>query len=71
MSFEEFQDCHHGHQFLDIGTEWLSNSESTCHPYVSHQVSAHSDLLFGRRCGLKNFKMAAMAAILDIGTEQF
>ena len=26
---------------------------------------------FGRRCGLKNFKMAAMVAILDIGTRQF
>ena len=26
---------------------------------------------FGRRCRLKNFKMAAMVAILDIGTERF
>ena len=30
-----------------------------------------SDLQFGRRCHLKNFKVAAMVAILDIGTEQF
>ena len=55
----------------DIGTERLSNSESPSHPDASHQVSAQSDLLFGRRCGLNNFKMAAIAAILDIGTEQF
>ena len=53
---------------LDIGTEWFSNSESLFHPDASHQVSAQSDLLFGKRCGLKNFKMVA---ILDIGTEQF
>ena len=52
---------------LDIGTEQFSNSESPCHSDASHQVSAQSDLPFGRRCGLKNFKMA----ILDIGTEQF
>ena len=51
---------------LDIGTERSSNSESLCQPHASDQVSAQPDLLFGRRCGLKNFKMAA---ILDIGTE--
>ena len=38
---------------------------------VSHQVSAQFDLQFGRRCQLKNFKMATMAAILDIGMERF
>ena len=53
---------------LDTGTEWFSNSESPFHPNASHQVSAQPDLLFGRRCDLKNFKMAA---ILDIGTEGF
>ena len=40
----------------------FSNSESLCHCDASHQVSAQSDLQFGRCC-LKNFK-----AILDIGT---
>ena len=35
---------------LDIGAERFSNSESSCHPDASHQVSAQSDLLFGRRC---------------------
>ena len=53
---------------LDTGTERFSNSESPFHPDASHQVSAQLDLLFGRRCDLKNFKMAA---ILDIGTEGF
>ena len=36
-----------------------------------HQVSAQSDLGFRRRCPLKNFNMAALAAILDIGTNDF
>ena len=49
----------------------FSNSESLCHCSASHLVSVQSDLLFGRRCRLKNFKMVTMAAILDIGTEQF
>ena len=47
---------------LAIGTKWSSTSESLCHPDESHQVSAASDLLFGR-CGLKNFKMDAMATL--------
>ena len=53
---------------LDTGTKRFRNSESPCHPDASHKVLAESDLLFGRRCGLKNFKMAAN---LDIGIEQF
>ena len=52
-----------------LDTKRFSNSESPFHPDASDPVPAQSDLLFGRRCGLKNFKMAA--AILDIGTEQF
>ena len=43
-----------------------SNSESLCHSDVAHKVSAQSDIWFGRRCRLKNFKMATVAAILDI-----
>ena len=71
MLFEEFQE----------GPPWppswiakwndLSNSESLCCSDASHQVLAQSKLRFGRRCRLKNFKMATMAAILDIGAEQF
>ena len=51
-------------------SEWkdFSNSESLCHWDASHQVSVQSNLRFGRRCRLKNFKMVA---ILDIQTEQF
>ena len=49
----------------------LSNSESLCRSNASSQVSAQSNLRFGRRCRLKNSNMAAMAAILDIRTEQF
>ena len=53
---------------LDTGTERFSNSESPCPPDASHQVSSQPDLLFGKRCGVKNFKMAG---ILDIGIERF
>ena len=54
-------------------SEWnyFSNSESLSHCEASHQVLAQSALQFGRECRWKNFKMASMAAILDIWTEQF
>ena len=42
-----------------------------CVTDASHQVSAQSDLGFGRRCRLKTFKMATPAAILDIEMERF
>ena len=54
---------------LDIGTDDFSNSQSLYCSGASHQVSAQSDLQFGRRYRLKIFKMADMVAILDIGTE--
>ena len=56
---------------------WISerndfcNSESPCPLDASHQISAQSDFRFRRRCRLKRFKMATVAAILDIGTERF
>ena len=61
MLFEEFRTL-----------EWndFSNSESLCHCDASNQVLAQSNLRFGRRCHLKNFKMATMATILDIGTKR-
>ena len=54
-------------------SEWndFSNSESLCRSDASHKVSAQSDLQFGRRCHLKNFKTAAVVAILDIVMEHF
>ena len=33
------------------------------------QVSAQSNFKFGSKCHLQNFKVATMAAILDIGME--
>ena len=67
MSFEEFQDGRHGITERND----FSNFEFLCHSDASHQVSAQSDLWFVRRCCLNNLKMAAVAAILDIGTELF
>ena len=55
MSCEKLQDGSHG------GHLGFSNSETLCHSDASHQVSAQSNLLFWRRCCLKNFKMATMA----------
>ena len=116
MSFEEFQDRHHGgrlgyqngtilailnlcltvmhpikfqlNRTYGLGGDvvwrisrwrpsWISepndfsNSESLCLCDASHQVLTQSNLRFGRRCCLKNFKMAIMAAVLDIRTEEF
>ena len=48
---------------------YFSNSESLCHSDASHQVWAQSALRFGRRCLLKNFKMAPMAAISNVRME--
>ena len=52
--------------------EWnsFSNSESLCRSDASHPVSAQSALWFGRRFCLKNFKMEAVASILNIRTER-
>ena len=47
MWFQDFQDGRHGH------------SESLCYSDAFHQVSVQSDLRVGRRCRLKNFKMAS------------
>ena len=69
MSFEEFQDSHHGGH---LGyRNWTILAILNLCSDASHQVFAQSDLRFGRGCRLKNFKMAAIAAILDIGTEWF
>ena len=49
----------------------FSNSEPLCRTDAFHLVSAQFDLWFGKRCPLKNFKMADVAAILNIRTERF
>ena len=66
ISFEKFQDGRHGgHLGYRNGT--ILAILNLCVTYdTSHQVLAQSNLRFGRRCCLKNFKMVAM----DIGTEQ-
>ena len=48
----------------------LSNSESLCCPYDSHQVSVQSDIWFTKSC-LKNMTMAPMIAILPSGSVKF
>ena len=59
MSFEEFQDSRHGgHLGYWDGT--ILAILNLCHCDASHQVLAQSNLRFGRRCRLKNFKMAAL-----------
>ena len=70
LSFEEFQDGHHGgHLGYWNGTILaILNLCVTMMPSIKFQLNLTG---FGMRCCLKNFKMAAMAAILDIGMEPF
>ena len=63
MSFEEFQDgVYGGYLGYRNGTTFAILNRCS---NASHQVFAKSHLRFGRRCRLKYFKMAAMAAVLD------
>ena len=63
MLFEEFQDgCPGNHFGYRNGT--ILAILNLCD--ASQRVSTPSDLGFGRRCHLKNFKMAAIVALLDI-----
>ena len=70
MSFEEFQDGHPGgHLGYRNGTILaILNLCVTVMPPIKFQLNRTG---FGRRCRLKNFKMATRAAILDIGMERF
>ena len=68
-SFEDFQDGHHDHLGYQNGTILaLLNMCVAPIPPIKFLLNMTG---FGRRCRLENFKMAAMAAILDIGKEQF
>ena len=67
MRFEDFQDGHLGGHLRYRND--VCNSESLCHFAASHQVWAESALRFVR-FRLKNFKMATVAAILNVGMEQ-
>ena len=57
--FQDFQDGHQWPSWIAEQNDF-GNSESLCRANGNHQVSAQSDLRFGRRCPLKNFKMAAI-----------
>ena len=63
MSFEEFQDGRHGGH--------LGYLNKTTLAILNLYVAAMPLIKFWLRCRLKYFKMAAMAAILEIGTEGF
>ena len=67
MLFEEFQDG--GHLGYRNGTILaILNLCVTVMPPIKFQLNRTE---FKRTCHLMNFKMAAMAAILDIGMERF
>ena len=65
MSFEEFQDGRYGgHLGYRNGT--ILAILNLCVTVMPPIVSAQSDLRFGRRYRLKNFKMGASLAILNV-----
>ena len=64
---EEFQDGRH----LGYRNKTVLAILNLCRADASYKISAQSNLRFGRRCVLKNFKMAAEVAIFDIRTERF
>ena len=68
MSFQEFQDGHNGSN-LGYRNETILAILNLCVTVMPPIKFWLNRTWFGRRCRLKNFKMAAMAAILDIGTE--
>ena len=68
ISFEEFQDGRRGGH-LGYRNETIFAILNLCVtviPPIKFQLNRTG---FRRRCCLKNFKMAAVAAILDIGTD--
>ena len=56
----------------NIALSWISNRHnfslfrSRSHPVAAEQVSVQSDQRFGKRCRKPTFKVAAVAAILDL-----
>ena len=70
MSTEEFQDGRPGGHlgYWNRAILAILNICVTVMPPIKFQLYRTG---FRKRCRLKNFKMATMAAILDIGMEQF
>ena len=62
MSFEVFQDGRH----LGYGNRLILAILSLYLSKALHQVSAQSDLLFGIRCRLKNFKIVLAQSNLPL-----
>ena len=71
MSFEEFQDGPHGGNLGYWNRMILAILYLCVTVMLSIKCLAQSDIQFGRKRRLKNFKMASMVAILDIRMEQF
>ena len=67
MWFEDFQAGRHG---VQLGYR-KGTSLAILNLHVLSKHWAQSDLESGSKCGLKIFKIAATAAILDIETERF
>ena len=69
MSFEEFQDGVHGGHLGYQNSTTLAILKLYVPPMPPINFWLNTTYGFGRRCRLKYFKMAAIAAILDTGTE--
>ena len=69
--FEEFQDGHYGGHigYQKATVLAILKLHVTLMPPIKFLLK--SDTGFGRRCDLRNFEMATIAAILDIGTKGF
>ena len=70
ISYEKFQDGFHG-DHLGYRNGTILAMLNLCVTDAFHQVLAQSNVRFVRTCRLKNFRMASVAAILDIGTKRF
>ena len=56
MSFEEFQDGHHGGQFGYLNGKDFSNSESLCHCDASNQVFGSTQLMVWEEMSFELFQ---------------
>ena len=70
MSFEEFQDGHHGSHlgYRNLTILAILNLYNAHMPAIKFWLNL---TWFGRRCHLKNFKMTPVTAILDIEMKHF
>ena len=68
MVFEQFQECHHGGHLGYWNGTILAILNLHVNPKLTTKFGLHPTAC-GSRCGLKSFKMAAVTAILDIGTK--